>query len=131
MKQSGFQFTNPIISKINYEFHPNFIWDKEKGLSIANAFKTQIGRNQTENSAYVELTILLGNTDQQKSPFYIEMIIGASFKWDNAYTEKTINDLLSINAPALLLSYARPMVATITNMSPYPSYRIPFYNFTE
>lgn len=131
MKQSGFQFANPIISRINYMIHPNFTWDKEEALTITNSFKTNISRKANACQAIVELSITIGNPDETKEPFFIEMTIGASFRWEDAYTEDTIRDLLSINAPALLLGYARPIVSTITSMSPYPAYDIPFYNFTR
>lgn len=130
MTQSGFQFANPIISKINYVIHPEFKRDKDEVLTITNSFKTNINRSKTDRKAIVELNISIGDNDSQKEPFYIELTIGASFKWDEAYSEETVCDLLSVNAPALLLSYARPIVSTITNMSPYASYNIPFYNFT-
>lgn len=131
MKQSGFQFANPIISKINYIVHPTFVWNKEEALSITNSFKTNISRKENTCQAIVELTVIVGDPDETKEPFYVEMTIGASFKWDDAYTEDTIRDLLSVNAPALLLGYARPIISTITSMSPYPAYDIPFYNFTR
>ena len=131
MTQSGFQFANPIISKINYVVHSEFKWNKEEPLSITNSFKTNISPSKSSRKAIVELDILIGDIDPQKEPFYIEMTIGAPFKWDEAYADETIRDLLSVNAPALLLSYARPIISTITNMSPYPSYDIPFYNFTK
>jgi len=131
MTQSGFQFANPIISKINYVVHSDFKRNPGEPLSITNSFKTNISPSETDHKAIVELDILIGNTDSQKEPFYIELTIGASFKWDDAYADETIRDLLSVNAPALLLSYARPIISTITNMSPYPAYDIPFYNFTK
>ena len=59
------------------------------------------------------------------------MVLSAQFIWNDVYDENTLKDLLSINAPALLLGYARPMIASITNMSPYPSFNLPFYNFVE
>ena len=131
MVQSGFQFPNPIIYKINYVVHSDFKRNKEEPLSVTNSFKTNVSPKEDERRAIVELEISIGSMDSQKEPFYIELTIGASFRWDEAYAEETIRDLLSINAPALLLSYARPVISTITNMSPYPAYNIPFYNFTK
>lgn len=39
--------------------------------------------------------------------------------------------MLKCNAPALLLSYMRPIVANITNVSKFPVYNLPFVNFQE
>lgn len=130
MEQSGFRFSNPIISKINYSINQAFKLT-EQNNTITNTFETHIYRDTEESKAIVELDIKIGNTDEAKAPFCVELTIRASFKWENNFTEDTIQSLLSINAPALLLGYARPMVATITSMSPFPSYNIPFYNFTK
>ena len=131
MQQSGFQFANPTITKINYSVHSNFTWDNEDALTITNSFATNIRRKTNACQAIVELDIAIGNSDATKEPFLIEMTISASFRWDDVYTEDTVRDLLSINAPALLLGYARPLISTITSMSPYPAYDVPFYNFTK
>lgn len=132
MTQSGFQFSNPIISKINYTLHPDFNNKTGDAISITNSFNTNIPPiNKEDRNAVVELNISVGSEDATKEPFHIELTIGAAFKWDKPYDDETIQNLLSINAPALLLSYARPIISAITNMSPYRAYNVPFYNFTE
>ena len=90
-----------------------------------------IKSSEEEKEAVVELNIIIGAKENNEAPFYVDMVMGAIFKWDDSYDENTVKDLLSINAPALLLGYARPIIATITNMSPFPAYNLPFYNFTE
>ena len=130
MEQSGFKFSNPIVSKINYVVHPSFQLT-ENNKRIKNTFETHISRDKEDCKAIVELNIKIGDMDQANAPFFVDLSIQASFKWEDIYTEDTVQSLLSINAPALLLTYARPMVATITSLSPYPSYNIPFYNFTK
>ena len=59
------------------------------------------------------------------------MTIGARFLWDDVYDEETLQDLLSQNAPALLLGYARPIIANMTSVGPTSTYNLPFYNFTD
>ena len=130
MEKSKLYFTNPIIKNINYKVNLNLEPYNDGSIDIANTFKLNIKRAENKNEALVELNIIIGEEDE-KLPFFIDMIICAIFKWEDAYDEKTLQGLLSINAPALLLGYARPMIATITNMSPYPVYNLPFYNFTK
>ena len=45
--------------------------------------------------------------------------------------EEQQEKLLTQNAPALLLSYMRPLVASATAASPYPAYHLPFIDFTK
>ena len=55
----------------------------------------------------------------------------ANFRWSEALDEQRRDSLLKQNAPALLVSYARPIIAMITNASRFPAFNIPFINFTE
>lgn len=128
MKESNLKFSNPIIEKLDYKINTDI--QPENKLSISNSFSINVNKHPSQNEAIVALGISVGN-EHNSEPFNVEMSILAKFVWDDAYDEKTINDLLTINAPSLLLGYARPIIATITGMSPYPAYNIPFYNFTE
>ena len=56
--------------------------------------------------------------------------MASDFKWEDL-DEKTVDSMLNLNAPALLLSYMRPIVANITNSSKFPTYNLPFINFKE
>lgn len=57
--------------------------------------------------------------------------MGANFMWEEAIGEERAKQLLNINAPAVLLSYIRPMVSSMTNSSKYPALNIPFIDFTK
>ena len=61
----------------------------------------------------------------------MKTIFVAKFKWDSNLQEKNVEIFLNQNAPALLLSYARPIVSMVTNASHYPAYNIPFINFAD
>ena len=54
----------------------------------------------------------------------------SGFTW-NDLDDEMVDTLLRQNAPALLLSYARPIIASITNASKFPTYNIPFFDFSE
>ena len=131
MKPSNIQFTNPIIEEISYKINHTFT-KKEGKIDTHNKFDVKIRKGKEQNQAIVSLKIEVGNPDhKEQEPFAIILVISSMFKWDGEYDEETLNSLLSVNAPALLLGYARPMIASITNMSPYPAYNLPLYNFTE
>ena len=82
------------------------------------------------NEALVKLTLSIGNsTDSQ--PFDICVKMGANFTWDESVEIEKAKQLLNINAPAVLLSYIRPIVSSMTNSSKYPTLNIPFIDFTK
>lgn len=78
----------------------------------------------------VELILKLGESSLN-TPFEIEARELAIFKWEKDYEESNINILLSQNAPALLLSYLRPIIANVTSASQFSAYNIPFINFKK
>ena len=56
------------------------------------------------------------------------LVVASDFKWEDL-DDDTVEKLLNSNAPALLLSYMRPIVANLTNASNLPVYNLPFVNF--
>lgn len=127
MKESFFQFSNPEL--INIEFCGNEEFNKElfKGFSIDNHVAISILDEDANNKAQVSLNIIIGKKSEDY-PFYLSVTMSAEF-----ICEKTESDnfykLLETNAPALLLSYARPIVSMITSQSGFPTLNIPFMNF--
>lgn len=130
MKESSLKFTSPSITHLVFDINSEF---KEKdAVSITNTFNVEVSKGKDESAAVVQLNIIVGDKDFSKDvPFYFNITIGAMFSWDDVYDDETLQTLLSKNAPALLLGYARPIIANITESSPIPAYHIPFYNFTE
>lgn len=132
MDKSGFQFTNPVITDLKFETNKNFILESVSDTELYNDLKININKNNEKPEALVELNIFIEPSEANKDwPFKINMVIVSLFSWDNTYDDELLNSLLSINAPALLLSYARPIISYITNNSRFPVYNLPFYNFTN
>lgn len=59
------------------------------------------------------------------------MTLIKKFHWDESIDDEMAKKLLNINAPAALLSYIRPIIASMTGNSKYPALNIPFIDFTE
>ncbi len=130
MQESSFKFCDPRLIKLEYELRPEF--KKKDGVHFQNSFSVAINRAQEKKEAIVELTIVIGDSEKSENiPYGLLAIIGAKFYWNVDYDESMIGSLLSINAPALLLSYARPIIASITNASGRKAFNIPFIDFTN
>ena len=129
MKTSEFQFSNPALSEL--EFYINDYDTEDEDISVALGMSVNKDRI-SETEAIVVLTVEIGKKDDS-APFYIKASEGAIFKWEeDAFDkEQDIEDLLDINAPSLLISYLRPIIANITNASKYPAYNLPFINFNN
>ena len=129
MKASKFQFLNPYLEEVSFVTNSDYNVDVDKEIEMKNSFNIQVQRFQNENRANVQLTLDL-NTENDSAPFKLKMKVASDFKWEEL-DEKTVDSMLNLNAPALLLSYMRPIVANITNSSNFPVYNLPFVNFKD
>lgn len=126
MKESNFQFSNPSI--IYMRFIENNDFDNEQGREIELETKIQVKNNKTnDNEAIVNVVIIIGK-ESSSTPFLVETEVSAHFRWDESINENKVEMFLNQNAPALLISYARPIISIITNSSHYPAYNLPFIN---
>lgn len=128
MVKSEFKFTNPKLIDLSFQINKDYIneqgQDLTAELSIApNIFKI----NQSE--ADVELNIKVGELSNS-CPFFINLTVCARFKIDSEDKELDFDRFLKVNAPALLVSYARPIIAFITNQAGMFPFNLPFINFT-
>ena len=67
----------------------------------------------------------------EKYPFFINVKIKGVFAWDADMDNQTLENLLKINAPAILFSYIRSVVSSITAFSGYPALILPLINFNN
>lgn len=125
MKESFFQFQDPVLLNMNYNENVNFNIQEFDNMKMN--FKVSVDQ-KNESSAFVSLTLEIG--DKDNNPFYIEIEMGSLFTWIDNVEEKSINELLRINAPVLLTGYIRPIVALITSTSRFPTFNLPFIDFT-
>ena len=129
MRNSSFQFIAPMLSQL--EFSLNNDYDKEEQSYYKNEFQIGFTRNEDEREAIVELRITIGSSEGSKNqPYTIRLVIGSVFRWNEEFPDGRIEQLLTVNAPALLVSYARPIIVNITNSSGRNAYNIPFVDFT-
>lgn len=127
--ESAFQFKNPILTKLSLVVNDGFEKNSDK-ISINLGISTKAKRKTTSNEALVELTLNIGDANSN-SPFVIRATESAEFRWDNSLEPNVVEDLLKLNAPALLLSYLRPIIAQITSSTKYGTYNIPYINFIK
>ncbi|EAG6952184.1 hypothetical protein HB948_12780 [Listeria welshimeri] len=131
LKNSIFRFENPVLTDMYFKVNDDFIKEKmDTDTESANG-SIMVKREDDElNEALVRLTIIIGEKGDS-FPFELKLTMGSKFLWQEGIDEETINTLLTVNAPALLLAYIRPMVSSITDSSEYPTYHIPFIDFAS
>ena len=131
MKRSDFNFNQPYIKecffKLNNEFKAT---DDNINLSTNIETYNSFEPNEKNDSAMCGLIVEIGEESPQ-SPFFVKINIEAIFSWDDSKSESEITDFFKVNAPSLLVGYARPIITYLTANSPYPPFNLSFINFTE
>ncbi|EJD95506.1 protein-export chaperone SecB [Staphylococcus epidermidis] len=132
------QFSNPTISESSFKINENFDSENFEGfgdikLNLKKYYyeeNNEIDNNNNNNgSALLSLEIIIGDIDW-KYPFMFKVEIESFFEWEN-FKGTDIDKFLEINGAAILYSYSRAHISHITNTSKYPSFDLPFYNFTD
>lgn len=129
MRKSAFQFSDPCLRQVHFTVNEEYTVPDEKNVEVGIRIGVDVNRIDGKNEAIVELSIEVG--DAEEAPFYICVVEGASFRWENMGDGKRLDKFLKENAPALLLGYVRPVIANLTASSRYKAYNLPFIDFTE
>lgn len=124
----NFQFSNPRLIKLNFDFFTDFI-PKSNQVTIKSSYRIEERRSADSDKAGVTLIFTLNPEKKHDVPFTLTASIFAVFNWHDL-DKSQVDKLLKVNAPALLLSYLRPIIANITANSGMAPYTIPFINFT-
>lgn len=129
MKESNFQFTNPSLSYLKFEENKDFVREQNEKIEIGTEIK--VGNHKIDDTkAIVSIFIKIGE-EAVNVPFCIKTEFEAEFMWNKELNNEKVELFLNQNAPALLLSYVRPIISMITNASYFPVYNLPFINFTD
>lgn len=128
MKESFFklrsQFTEEIIFKKNSDF-------KDRKIKLKFSHRLEI-KNIDEGSSNVKLIFNIFTEEElAESPFFISITQSGKFEYPSNLDKNNLENLLNINAPAVLLSYIRGIISQITAFSGYPALIIPLMNFTK
>ena len=129
MKKSMFQFKNPHIEKISFEINNNIPFEDDIPLSV----NVQTFLSNEENVALVKLFLTVGELDDTskklKNSIYFNGCIVSEFKWEREI--KNVENMLKVNGGAVLLSYLRPILSSLTMQAGIKPLHIPLIDFTE
>ncbi len=128
MQKSDIQFLRPCLTKLDFTVNPNF---KNNEDNCTISIQSQIGNSVIDpnKSAVVSLNLKIGSHEETQ-PFYLEIEFIAQFTNESG-DEILYKRMVEQNGPALLLSYARPVVSLITGQSGMPPFYLPFMNFIK
>lgn len=136
-QKSTFQFDNPVL--LESVFFENLTYKEDFSKIGQLPFKLNkiIGEKQKLDEDRIGAPVVLTLTTSEKmeldenTPCFIRVTMRANFVWNrNDFSEDSVDKLLSVNAPSLLLGYIRPKIVSLTQDSDVPTQQIPFINFS-
>lgn len=131
MSFSPFQFTSPLLTNAQFTMFRQQRAEDDVSIHLCRKI---IHSEAKENQAIVELRVQLNKVEEQireDACFAAEVTMQSMFTWPPEMAQEQVEALLTKNAPAMLLSYARPIVAQLTGASPLQAFHIPFVNMNE
>lgn len=134
LKPSNFQLIDkPRVSKSIFQLNKDFDFAGEVSLEI-NKDINIIKDPDKEMCSLVILNLkFFEASDLKNVPFKLEIEIEGMFGWDNELGESSsqLEVLLKQNAPAILYSYLRPIITSMSIEANLPPLVIPLMNFRE
>lgn len=130
MKKSVFQMKGlPIITSLEFNLLKDFDLYEKDSLELKMKLGTKIFSKE-KNKANVELEVELF-PDKKEAPFYAKILSASSFVWEETLSEEKVDELLKTNAPAIILSYMRPIISNITTYAGQAPLVIPLIDLTN
>lgn len=127
--ESKFQFKKPNLAEIVFKENDQYISQENMKIKMPIQLSTKIDR-EGENLAKVSLRVKIGE-ESEKYPYFLCAIEESEFRWSEEILEDQVTLLLNQNAPALLLSYLRPVIAMVTSNTTFNQVDLPFMDFTK
>ncbi len=127
-KESPFQLVKlPVIKDLKFSTASNILENKKPKINIS--IKGNSKRVENKNEAIIELDLELKTLEADF--FELNAKIVANCSWNNGVTEKEISAFLDVTAPALMLSYIRPVISNITTYAGVPPFIIPLLDLRK
>ncbi|MCT4411884.1 hypothetical protein EFT44_10045 [Leuconostoc falkenbergense] len=131
-EQVHFKFSNPQLSGAMMRVLDRDISD-EPAVIIKQVKISSNVTNKEDQKAQVSLTVANFDDvdDLDDKPYVFTVTYTSEFSWSEDVEEKNVEAFLTINAPALLLSYVRNTVSNLTSSAKVERLDLPFYDFTS
>ncbi|WP_041826715.1 protein-export chaperone SecB [Streptococcus salivarius] len=129
--KSQFQFSRPVLKEAIFLANAD-----EKDEDVVFSFETRVQEPQRneDNQFSSKVTFTVSNFEDLSStsdePYFLRVSMESTFSWVEIL-DFSVDDFLKINAPSLLLSFIRPIIANLTGVSEYKDQFLPFIDFSN
>lgn len=134
MRPSPLQLEGYLVTELSFKAQPDFEYDLENPLTtvMPSDLTVQVALAAHQDDRLrrnCDLTIELADATGNKSPYIFRTVFTGFFRISEHYPTDQVDLMFATNAPALLYSAARELLATVTGRGPYPSITLPSVTF--
>lgn len=129
MKKSSFKIISTSTEEVVFKKNDLFI-SKNENINLKLDSNIEVIFLENNRARVVLEFNIFDKKNLDTVPFFIKVKESGIFEWKEDTNFETVNNLLHINAPALLLSYIRSIISQLVAFSGYPSLVIPFIDFS-
>lgn len=120
-------FANFTLLKVNFSLNKDFKEGVDEVTINPDFLVTHEFRDNEK-----ELVVIIGvRLDKGNIPYYFEIQGGGLFRFTEIPDEKMLNQLATINCPAILFPYIRETIADLTRRAGFPPLHLAPVNFIE
>lgn len=129
MKESKFQLEHQRLIDVEYKLNDKF--SKKGALPLSVGMESTLSRI-SPNKALLNIKFFIFKDEPLESvPIKAVLTIEGLFTWASSFKEEEVVGLLEVNAPAVLMSYIRPIITQLTVFSGLPALILPLLDFTK
>ena len=129
MKKSSFKIISTSTEEVVFKKNDLFI-SKNENINLKLDSNIEVIFLENNRARVVLEFNIFDEKNLDTVPFFIKVKESGIFEWKEDTNFETVNNLLHINAPALLLSYIRSIISQLVAFSGYTSLVIPFIDFS-
>lgn len=134
-EKSVLKFNNPQVLSVAFNLNPEYKEDSD-GMKCKVDLNTQVFKRSKDKKAIVFLDLTINNVEnpddfEPNEPLTCNILMRGDFSWVKDTDENMVDSLLSISAPSLLISYARPILGNLTINAGFPEFQLPFIDMNN
>ncbi|MBZ3776433.1 protein-export chaperone SecB [Lentilactobacillus otakiensis] len=127
-EKSIFQFTDPELLEVVFKKNSDFDAKNESKPGKLKIEPRIDGYPDDDKKFYLSLRVATSGDGDE--PYSVNIMMRALFDAKNIQDLNQIKQFARVNAPALVYSYIRPLIAYLANQSGNGPFHLPFYNFS-
>ncbi len=134
MRPSPLQLEGYLVTELSFKAQPDFEYDLENPFTTVAPADLKVAVALAEHQddrlrRNCDLSVELADTSGSKFPYVFRTAFTGFFRISEKYPAHQVDLMFATNAPALLYSAARELLATVTGRGPYPSVTLPSVTF--